>query len=272
MTDTPTLESSLYRHVRTIGVVATETPFALDTRGTDNFLAVSTGCSFAVYNAAKLRLVIHGPQMDSEVTALALYNDWTVAACGHRVSLYRRSRLVSSLPPFSAPVALRMVGKHLVCLATDGEVAVVPLAGQSEETRRYRLPMTETDGSVSAFIHPNGIGNSLLVGTQSGRLELHDFSSRSLLRRYTGFEATLASLALQSSKDARKRRLQDIVSGAGPQGAVALPEITCIAQSTHHDYIAVGTASGHIIIHDIKKDESLLSFRVPTGVSALSFK
>uniref|UniRef100_A0A0E0LDY3 Uncharacterized protein n=1 Tax=Oryza punctata TaxID=4537 RepID=A0A0E0LDY3_ORYPU len=82
----------IFEPFRAIGyITAGGVPFSVQRLGTETFVTVSVGKAFHVYNCAKLNLVLSGPQLPKKIRALASYKDYTFAAYGSDIAVFKRT-------------------------------------------------------------------------------------------------------------------------------------------------------------------------------------
>lgn len=67
MSTTVSLESRVFRPYRAVGVVTEDVPFVLNTLGAKNFVTVSIGRAFQVFDTDKLSLAIISPQLTRRI-------------------------------------------------------------------------------------------------------------------------------------------------------------------------------------------------------------
>ena len=134
---------TLFHPFRALGYVTADVPFAVQRRGRNTFLTVSAGKSWQLYNCAKLTLIFVGQpvrcaaaaarargsgrpaglacgcgrskvsrwrlllprQLERSITALASKDDYTFAAYGPHVAVFRRRARAA---PLRAPLAPRV--------------------------------------------------------------------------------------------------------------------------------------------------------------------
>lgn len=93
--------------------------------------------------------------------------------------------------------------------------------------------------AVSAICHPSTYLNKILLGSKQGLLQLWNVRSRKLVYEFAGWGA----------------------------------RVTCLTQSTAVDVVAAGLEDGRIVIHNLRRDVSLMTFVQDAGsVAALSFR
>lgn len=117
----------IFEPYRAIGYITSSVPFSVQRLGTENFVTVSVGKAFHIYNVctnsqlissfacircncskylnknyffvsllqcAKLNLVLVGPQLPKKIRALASYRDYTFAAYGNHIAVVKRAHQV----------------------------------------------------------------------------------------------------------------------------------------------------------------------------------
>merc|ERR1719321_2216962 len=89
--------SNLLRPAQTIGVVTERGPFAHTKMGGANFVPVSVGRSFEVYDADYLRKTYLGPPLNAPIRALLCVGDVTVTALKHDIVCWHKSEEVVRL-------------------------------------------------------------------------------------------------------------------------------------------------------------------------------
>jgi U3 small nucleolar RNA-associated protein 21 len=141
----------------------------------------------------------------------------------------------------------------------------------------FPAPIEAPDATVTAIVHPQTYLNKVVIGWSTGALELWNFRTSKLIHRFknvdslcesamTGPSTAKALGALNDDYGAERARLQGL--GALPPAAV-----TALAKSPAVDVIAVGRASGDIILLNLRADQPIHAFRQTEGpVSGLSFR
>jgi U3 small nucleolar RNA-associated protein 21 len=95
------------------------------------------------------------------------------------------------------------------------------------------------DFSVTTITHPNTYLNKILFGSNEGTLQLWNIKSMELIYKFKGWGSS----------------------------------IICVQQSPAIDVIAIGLSDGNIIIHNIKFDKTIITFKQDEGmVTSLSFR
>ncbi|MGH0172887.1 UNVERIFIED_CONTAM: hypothetical protein FKN15_013485 [Acipenser sinensis] len=147
------------------------------------------------------------------------------------------SRVVHTYKGHNAEVhLLQPFGDHVISVDRDNVVVIWDV--QSEE-EYLQLNFDKMVFAVSAIMHPSTYLNKILLGSEQGGLQLWNVKSNKLLYTFSGW-------------------------GSG---------VTVLQQAPAVDVIAVGLASGQIVIHNIKCDESLMKFQQDWGpITAISFR
>eukprot|EP00397_Hematodinium_sp_SG-2012_P016346 GEMP01016675.1.p1 GENE.GEMP01016675.1~~GEMP01016675.1.p1 ORF type:complete len:922 (+),score=204.55 GEMP01016675.1:2-2767(+) len=246
-----TRSSALLRPVRTIGVVTTGIPFALQKLGQTDFAAVSVGKQFHVFNLVNLRLAFISPTLTEKVRCLHWVGETVLTALKHDIVVFHKlTEIVRLKGHHGAPRLMASIGGAYVVSSTgpetlvwnvhDNELLKVENAtrgGQMDVAPSGRLDVS----NVTALCHPPTYLNKMLVGTAEGKLHL--FNVKTLNRIHT----------------------------------FNLPEhgaITCVAAAPNQlDIVAVGFVSGHICVLNAKTDTVLATFIQAQGsVLTLSFR
>mmetsp|Transcript_16268 Transcript_16268/g.31518 ORF Transcript_16268/g.31518 Transcript_16268/m.31518 type:complete len:1119 (+) Transcript_16268:178-3534(+) len=289
------MASRLFEAYRTIGVVCDEVPFAFNRLGKERFATVSVGKGFMVYDLDKLIVkMVSPPILNKDICALAARGETTFTATGDQVIEWDRARvrrtLIESGCGLGNVVEMTVFG-HVLVIATapgkgrkSGRIVAVDLrsgrtvrkmalgtkgvepknsnkssstdedededqSGSSSESEAQSEeevddvdleddeelePMTPT-----CLLHPDTYLNKMLVGGSDGSMELWNIR--------TG------------------RRVYKFKSFGSP--------ITCMAQSPAVDVVGVGLQDGRVILHNLRVDETLMTFTHHGGaVTSLSFR
>lgn len=141
--------------------------------------------------------------------------------------------------------SLIVFGDTIVALSSDGKSVFVWSVASTELIRRIDLPNTFV---ASSILHPATYLNKILIGSIDGQLALWNIRTGSLVHAYDA--ASLRS------------------SAAGPTSTTQSAAIVNLTQSPAVDVIAVGFADGHVLLHDIRLDESLFSIHASGGLSS----
>uniref|UniRef100_A0A8C1EBX2 WD repeat domain 36 n=1 Tax=Cyprinus carpio carpio TaxID=630221 RepID=A0A8C1EBX2_CYPCA len=127
-------------------------------------------------------------------------------------------------------------GDHLISVDKDNVVIIWDV--ESEDTY-LQISYDKASFEVSALMHPSTYLNKILFGSSQGSLQLWNIKSNKLLFTFPGWASA----------------------------------VTVLQQTPAVDVVGVGLASGQIIVHNIRFDETLMKFQQDWGpVTALSFR
>ncbi|NXV23981.1 WDR36 protein, partial [Cepphus grylle] len=131
---------------------------------------------------------------------------------------------------------LQPFGDHVISVDVDNVLIVWNI--QSEE-EYLQVDFDKATFAVSAVLHPSTYLNKILLGSEQGSLQLWNIKSNKLLYSFPGWHSA----------------------------------VTTLEQAPAVDVVAVGLVSGHIIVHNIKFDETLMKFQQDWGpITAISFR
>ncbi|EDQ93122.1 uncharacterized protein MONBRDRAFT_13634, partial [Monosiga brevicollis MX1] len=138
----------------------------------------------------------------------------------------------------SAAVSLFTIfGDHLIVTYEDNVVVIFVIA-----TGAVHLTMEDFDANrfkIAAVLHPSTYVNKILFASTQGELQLWNIRSNKLIYSYKSFGSA----------------------------------VTCLTQSPAVDVVAVGLANGHIMLHDLRRDKTVLQFHQDGGpIRAASFR
>ncbi|KAK4756150.1 hypothetical protein SAY87_006277 [Trapa incisa] len=230
----------IFEPYRAIGYITCATPFSVQRLGTETFVTVSVGKAFQIYNCAKLTLVLVGPQLPKKIRALASYREYTFAAYGNEIGVFRRAHQVTTWSRHSAKINLLLLfGEHILSVDVDGNLFAWVFKGIDENNAPFGHIMMGVDFTPSCIMHPDTYLNKVILGSQQGSLQLWNISTKSKIYEFKGWKSSVTS-------------------------CVSSPAL---------DVIAVGCADGKIHIHNIRYDEELITFShsMRGSVTALSF-
>nr|BAD37438.1 putative beta transducin [Oryza sativa Japonica Group] len=121
----------IFEPFRAIGyITAGGVPFSVQRLGTETFVAVSVGKAFHVYNCAKLNLVLSGPQLPKKIRALASYKDYTFAAYGSDIAVFKRTDQVVTWSKHEEKInILYPFGEYILSADIKGNVFIWSFRG-----------------------------------------------------------------------------------------------------------------------------------------------
>eukprot|EP00752_Nemacystus_decipiens_P004264 g3895.t1 len=261
-----TTASRLYYPFRALGAVTDGSPFVLNRRGDECFLAVSIDRAFQIYRCDHLRVVLVSPPMSKKISCLESWgNEHTLVGSGNEVLGWRRLTCLGKLGSHPGTVRfLLCVGNTLVSLCDEGRLKAWNLkdrpntgAGttrqQQQQQQGHEGPQEGRWGTVTcdaaleggflptALAHPPTYLNKVVIGSEGGALQLWNVRTG---RRVHSFQSL------------------------DPRGAA----VRCIEPSPALDVAAVGLGDGRVQVLNLRTDESLISFKQEVAVTSLTFR
>lgn len=230
----------IFEPFRAIGYITSTVPFSVQRLGTETFVTVSVGKAWQIYNCAKLNLVLVGPQLPKKIRALASYRDYTFAAYGNDIAVFKRAHQVATWSRHNAKVNLLLLfGEQILSIDVGGNMFMWAFKGIQQNLAPIGHVMLEDKFSPSCIMHPDTYLNKVILGSEEGSLQLWNISTKKKLYEFKGWKSS----------------------------------ICCCVSSPALDVVAVGCADGTIHIHNIRYDEEIVTFSHSTrgAVTALSF-
>ncbi|BAU03010.1 uncharacterized protein HKW66_Vig0124930 [Vigna angularis] len=230
----------IFEPYRAIGCITTSVPFSVQRLGTETFVTVSVGKAFQIFNCAKLTLVLVGPQLPKKISALASYREYTFAAYGKNIAVFKRAHQVATWSSHNAKVKLLLLfGEHIVSVDVCGNMFLWPFKGVEDNLAPFGHIMLHEKFNPSCIMHPDTYLNKVLIGSEQGSMQLWNISTKKKIFEFNGWNSP----------------------------------ISCCVSSPALDVVAIGCSDGRIHVHNIRYDEELVSFTHSTrgSVTALSF-
>eukprot|EP00798_Chlamydomonas_sp_ICE-L_P015273 gene15273-21355_t len=174
----------IFKPFRALGYITGPVPFAVQRRGKETYVTVSVGTSWQVYDCAKLRLMLVGPQFKRSIRALACKGDLTFAATGADIIECRR---VHRTGTYSYPD-----GGPIIQMLIMGDVLL-------------SLHAAPADGSGQSSLAVWKIGDynapAILIGSSGGSIQLRNFSSGKLLFTFKGWDSAVCTMSSSPALD-----------------------------------------------------------------------
>uniref|UniRef100_A0A0D6QUZ2 Uncharacterized protein n=1 Tax=Araucaria cunninghamii TaxID=56994 RepID=A0A0D6QUZ2_ARACU len=231
----------IFEPFRALGYITDGTSFAVQRRGMETFVTVSTGKAWQIYNCAKLNVVLAGPQMEKKIRALSSWRDFTFAATGYDIVVFRRAHKVVTWSGHRAKVAfLLLFGKHVLSLDLQGCLCIwTAVELNPKEALVGKLQLGEKF-SPSCIMHPDTYLNKVLIGSEEGTLQLWNINTQKKLYEFKGWGSS----------------------------------IQCCVSSPALDVVGIGCSDGKIHVHNLRYDEEVVTFTHTTrgAVTALAFR
>ncbi|XP_029108979.1 WD repeat-containing protein 36 [Scleropages formosus] len=233
-------ESAIFSGFRALGLYSNHLPHVVryHQKHRKFYIVTAVGKCFHTYNVQKLGIVSVSNALSEDIACLAADKMLVFVAHGRIVHAFARNKeIVHTYVGHEADVHLLLpFGDHVI--SVDHNNAVIIWHVQSEEGYLH-MTFDKVTFEVSAVMHPSTYLNKILFGSNQGSLQLWNIKSSKLLYTFTGW-------------------------GSG---------VTVLQQTPAVDVVGVGLASGQIVIHNIKYDESLMKFQQDWGpITAISFR
>lgn len=230
----------IFEPYRAIGYITSNVPFCIQRLGTETFVTVSVGKAWQIYNCAKLSLILVGPQLPKKIRALASYRDYTFAAHGNDIAVFKRAHQVATWSSHTAKVNLLLLfGEHILSVDMGGNMFIWAFKGIDQNLVPIGHVLLDNDFSPSCIMHPDTYLNKVVIGSQEGPLQLWNIRTKRKLYEFKGWNSS----------------------------------ICCCVSSPALDVVAIGCADGKVRVHNIRCDEEIITFSHSTrgAVTALSF-
>uniref|UniRef100_A0A3Q0S2I3 WD repeat domain 36 n=1 Tax=Amphilophus citrinellus TaxID=61819 RepID=A0A3Q0S2I3_AMPCI len=232
--------SSLFSGFRVLGLYSNHVPHALryHLKHREFYVVTAVGRSFHTFNVNRLGIVAVSNCLPDDIACVAADRMLVFAACGRLVSAFARNKeVVMRYHGHEQEVHLLLpLGDQLISADSGGDVIVWDVQSGDVYLRLHFDPATF---DVSAMMHPSTYLNKVLLGSSQGALQLWNIKTSKLLFTFAGWSAG----------------------------------VTVLQQSPAVDVVGVGTATGRIIIHNIRLDETLMSFMQDWGpITSLAFR
>ncbi|KAI8614808.1 quinon protein alcohol dehydrogenase-like superfamily [Chytriomyces sp. MP71] len=274
---------------RTLGIICTRTPVAINTLGTNGFYTAVAPLekSFQLYNMENLHLIFASKEISSKhgISSVAAHNEFTLASAGAKVFVYKRADVVGvlSLPHEEEEgddgqlriFKLLILGELVLAAASDNTIRI-----WNWDTREYIKTLSfDAQFNLTAILHPSTYVNKILVASTDGRMQLWNFATLSLIYEFSGLSSSITSLEQAPAIDVVAIGLQD--------GRILLKNLKTNTniRHFHHDgqcpvtaisfrndegsdsaMMATGGADGGVFIWDIEKGRMIV--KVAAGENA----
>lgn len=232
--------SALFSGFRVLGLYSDHVPHALryHQKHREFYVVTSVGKCFHTFNVSRLGIVSVSNSLSEDISCLAADRMLVFVAAGRDVSAFARNKeVVHRYRGHEQEVRLLLpLGDQLISADAGGDVIVWDV--QSAEVY-LRLTFDPGSFDVSAMMHPSTYLNKVLLGSRQGALQLWNIKTSKLVFSFSGWSSA----------------------------------VTVLQQSPAVDVVGVGTATGRIIIHNIRMDETLMTFTQDFGpITALAFR
>lgn len=165
-------------------------------------------------------------------------------------------------PAHSTLSQILVLGDLLISISKDGDKLFIWSIITNELLKVMKF---QSDFKASSILHPSTYLNKILIGSRNGGLKLMNVRTYQTIYDFNGEELIADGMkAVGGGSISERERIHDLLkTGNGNQ-------ITSLIQSPVIDVIAIGYSNGLIILHNLKKDETLFSVKISVGLSKSS--
>lgn len=204
----------------------------------ENCVSTCIGKSFQTFNCTHFRLLAVSGLHPEEIQCLASDKFLIYSASGNVVYGWRRGNEIKHkyIGHKSKVHLVLPFGEHIISVDESSLLNV----WEKREAKVYlEIPFQNDTFKISAMMHPNTYVNKVLLGSEQGGLQLWNVKNAKLIHTFSGFDS----------------------------------KITVIEQSPAIDVVAIGLASGKIVLLNLKADVVLMEFTQEWGaVTGISFR
>ncbi|XP_075692850.1 WD repeat-containing protein 36 [Rhinoderma darwinii] len=232
--------SVLFTGYRSVGMYSNHIPHVVryHKKHKEFYLVTAVGKSFLTYNVNKLGQVAVSNALPENISCLAADRMLVFASYGNLLKAFARNKeVVHTYKGHDAEIHLVLpFGDHVISADTNNTVIIWDVQSQEEY---LQLNFDKSSFAISAIMHPSTYLNKILMGSQQGSLQLWNVKSNKLLFTFPGWQTG----------------------------------VTVLQQAPAVDVVAIGLTSGKIVVHNIKFDETLMTFQQDWGpITAISFR
>ncbi|KRZ30000.1 Protein sidekick -like protein [Trichinella pseudospiralis] len=237
-------ESLLFASYRALGMVCDcDVPAAVRflPQSKTVLLYTSVGRAVHTYRCSSMSLIAISQTLPSQVSSLAVGDPcervYAGTVCGRILILRFGRHIEREMHHHKASIRhLLALGSHLISVDEQNQIVVSEVdSGEVYST----VPFDEKTFRVSAVCHPATYLNKLVFGSEQGTLRLFNVRTSRVVYEFQGWHSP----------------------------------VVVMQQSPVINVIAIGLANGQIFVHNLKTDQTLLTFRQNDGpVLALAFR
>ncbi|XP_068725814.1 WD repeat-containing protein 36-like [Montipora capricornis] len=229
--------SQLFSPFRALGFVANHVPLTIQTQGTENLVTTAVGSAFHVYDCAKLNLLFVGLLKSGEISCVLSHGDFVITASGNQITSWKRGKQVALFEGHKSDIHFVLsFGPHLISVDDDSNVRVWIV----QTTELYlEMEFSAATFYVTCLVHPSTYLNKILLCSRQGQMQLWNIKTNKLIHTFSGWSEP----------------------------------ITAVEQAPAVDVVGVGLQSGKLLLHNLKFDETVMSFQQDWGpVIGLTFR
>ncbi|KAK2156514.1 hypothetical protein LSH36_211g01051 [Paralvinella palmiformis] len=232
--------SHIFTGFRALGFISNHVPLCVryNQQHKENYVVTCVGKAFHIYNCSRLGLVSVSDVHPEPITCTAVDGIYVYTAYNDVIQAFTRGRKVKhTYRGHENNIRLMMpFGHHLISV---DEASCVKVWDINSEEVFLDLQFDNTSFEITTMVHPNTYLNKVLFGSSQGTLQLWNLLKNKQLYNFTGWNLA----------------------------------VTTLEQAPAIDVIAVGLADGRVVLHNIRYDETLITFTQDWGpVTAISFR
>eukprot|EP01112_Ceratiomyxa_fruticulosa_P017952 TRINITY_DN5675_c0_g1_i1.p1 TRINITY_DN5675_c0_g1~~TRINITY_DN5675_c0_g1_i1.p1 ORF type:complete len:537 (-),score=83.21 TRINITY_DN5675_c0_g1_i1:212-1822(-) len=225
---------TLWRPYRSLGFITNSVPFVVSYEETNTFITLCIGKAFHTLEGQHLKTTTVSLNQPKKITAMEMIKNRVFTSCGVDINCYEYGHILYTLQGHKKPVTiLQKFGEFLLSVDQDNNFICWDLEAKNPLVEK-RFP----DIHITALIHPTTYLNKILFGSSEGKLILFNIKTMQLVYTFSGWGS----------------------------------EVTCIAQSSVVDVVAIGLKNGTILVHNLKFDKTVMQFKQSGMVTTLSFR
>lgn len=204
----------------------------------ENLIVTCIGKSFHTYGISHFGLLSVSGLHPGNITAMTVDTYHVYTACENIVYAWRRGTELKHTYRGHKKVVHTLVpfGEHLLSVDESNNVKIWDI---KTETLYGELTFSNDNFQITTLMHPSTYINKILLGSEQGMMQLWNIHSMKVIYTFKGWKSP----------------------------------ITCTVQAPAIDVVAVGLASGKIILHNLKYDETIMEFTQDWGlVTSITFR
>lgn len=232
--------SKIFSGNRALGYVSNHIPLVTRyiQRRKENLIVTCVGRAFHTYGCSHFTLLSVSGAHNGDITCVAADSYHIYTASENNVYAWRRgTELKHTYKGHESPVhIISTFGPHLISIDEESNLFLWDI--KSEEIV-LSLNFSNNIFQVTTIVHPNTYMNKILLGSEQGQLQLWNIKTAKMIHTFNGWNSA----------------------------------VSVLEQAPAVDVIAVGLASGKIVLHNIKFDETVMEFFQDWGlVTSIAFR
>ncbi|EGI69333.1 PREDICTED: WD repeat-containing protein 36 [Acromyrmex echinatior] len=234
------VQSRIFARNRALGYVSNHVPLITRyiVRRKEHFIVTCVGKEFHTYTCKHFTLLsVSGTHID-DITCLTTDTFHVYTASANNIYAWRRgTELKHTYKGHDCAVHILLpFGAHLLSVDESSTVKVWDI---KEENLLLELNFSNNVFKITALMHPNTYMNKILLGSEQGQLQLWNIKATKMIYTFKGWQSS----------------------------------VTVLEQAPAIDVAAIGLNNGHIILHNLKYDETIFELVQDWGpVISISFR